>query len=370
MANKFDKNTHFINFINKANIIHSNYYDYSKSIYINNKIDIEIICPIHGSFFQRPDNHTKNINPAKCPFCSEITRRQNKTRTHEKFIELSNKVHNNKYIYPDKYINQDTKINIECPIHGIFKQKPERHLFGDGCPKCANKNITHEEFVERSNKIHKYKYKYIDKYKSTHEKVIIECPKHGLFIQTPHNHISGKCGCPYCNESKGEKLIKEILNNKNIKYIPQHTFYECKNVRKLPFDFYLPELNTCIEFDGIQHFKPIEYFGGIESFEYQKINDNIKNEYCKNKNIKLIRISYKDKNKIKDIIINNINQVLPNLNEFLELVSKFKDAYDDKCFIETFDIKTFELSINKYEDLQKFIDKVEELKIEYNHLWT
>ena len=94
------------------------------------------------------------------------------------------------------------------------------------------------------------------------------------------------------------------------------------------------------------------------------------------KNISVRKTKYKDDKYLLVITYNYFHKqtfISPqdfNLNEFLELVSKFKDAYDDKCFIETFDIKTFELSINKYEDLQKFIDKVEELKIEYNHLWT
>ena len=89
-------------------------------------------------------------------------------------------------------------------------------------------------------------------YKNAHTKIKILCPTHGVFEQTPTNHLKGK-GCPICQESKGEIKITNILNNKNIKHIKQYKFDECKYKRKLPFDFYLPELNMCIEFEVIAH---------------------------------------------------------------------------------------------------------------------
>lgn len=99
-------------------------------------------------------------------------------------------------------------------------------------------------------------------------------------------------GCPSCNSSKGEKQVEEYLKENLIPYKAQHTFNGCRYKKKLPFDFYLPTLNVAIEYDGIQHFEPVEVFGGKESFELQVIKDNIKNIYCKDKGIKLIRIPY------------------------------------------------------------------------------
>jgi len=125
-------------------------------------------------------------------------------------------------------------------------------------------------------------------------KIKIICKKHGIFEQTPDNHINKKTGCPICNESKGEKEIRIILNNLNIKYIKQKTFNNCKNKRKLPFDFYLTDYNLCIEFDGIQHFKSIEYFGGEKVLKETQKRDLIKNNYCKENNIKLLRIKYNE----------------------------------------------------------------------------
>ena len=82
--------------------------------------------------------------------------------------------------------------------------------------------------------------------------------------------------------------------NYNISFNKQYVFNDCKNILVLHFDFYLPDYNCCVEYDGIQHFKPIKRFGGIVSFEENLIRDKIKNEYCKNNNIHLIRISYKE----------------------------------------------------------------------------
>jgi hypothetical protein len=85
-----------------------------------------------------------------------------------------------------------------------------------------------------------------------------------------------------------------FLTTNNLKYIKQHRFYDCKDVRALPFDFYLPELNICIEFQGKQHYEPITYFGGLTTFNGQQKRDKIKMEYCFTNNIKLITIKYND----------------------------------------------------------------------------
>ena len=110
----------------------------------------------------------------------------------------------------------------------------------------------------------------------------------------PNNHLNNN-GCPRCKESKGEKEIREWLINNKIKYKPQHRFPECKNILTLPFDFYLPEHNTCIEFNGRQHYEPINKWGGIENLKEIQRRDKIKMEYCQNNNIPLIIIKYNDK---------------------------------------------------------------------------
>lgn len=106
--------------------------------------------------------------------------------------------------------------------------------------------------------------------------------------------------------------VESILKQNYIEYIREYRFGDCKYKKELPFDFYLPNNNICIEYDGEQHFKPIT-FGGISESEseinYQEtlIKDNLKTEYCKNHNIKLIRIKYNySKEQIKEILSANI----------------------------------------------------------------
>ena len=121
----------------------------------------------------------------------------------------------------------------------------------------------------------------------------IICKDHGIFEQVPTSHLRGD-GCLKCNKSKGNNRILEYLNENNIEFIEEKTLTDCVNKKKLPFDFYLPHKNILIEFDGKQHYEPIEYFGGINSLKSQIKRDLIKREYCENNNILLIIIRYDD----------------------------------------------------------------------------
>lgn len=104
------------------------------------------------------------------------------------------------------------------------------------------------------------------------------------------------------NQSSGESIIEKFLQKNDITYVSQKRFKDCRNNKPLPFDFYLSDKNICIEFDGIQHYEVIEYFGGINRYVNQKKNDSIKDIYCQEKNIKLIRIPYWDIKKIDNIL--------------------------------------------------------------------
>ena len=124
-----------------------------------------------------------------------------------------------------------------------------------------------------------------------------ECNKE--FKSLVHNIVAGathSCGC--FSRSNGEDKIKNLLDQIQIKYIEQYRFNDCKNQQTLPFDFYLSNYNCCIEYDGEEHFHPIKHFGGEQKFNHRKENDNIKDQYCKDNNIKLIRIPYTDYNEL------------------------------------------------------------------------
>jgi very-short-patch-repair endonuclease len=284
-------------FIEKAMKKHGDKYDYSLSVYNGGKSKIKIICPIHGLFTQEVRVHINN--GSGCPKCANTIIAKKISMDKKHFLNKSKKIHNNKYDYSlVEYKNAKQNIKIICKIHGIFEQTPSNHYKGLGCPKCGNISKSNklvkstENFLIDAKKIHKNLYDYsLVEYKNAKQNIKIICKIHGIFEQTPNKHLQGQ-GCPICKVSRGEKEIRQILNNNNIKYKRQQVFDDCKNIRKLQFDFYLPEYNTCIEYDGEQHYKSIEYFGGVKSFKLRQKRDMIKNDYCKNNNIKLLRIKY------------------------------------------------------------------------------
>ena len=225
----------------------------------------------------------------------------NKSNTKE-FVDKASFIHNYKFDYSLViYINNSTKVKIICPIHGIFKQSPGSHLNGNGCPMCSkNKKFSTEDFIKKAIEVHGDRYDYsLVIYFNAFKKVKIICKEHGVFEQLPTNHLSGKNGCPICCSSKGEEKIRNWLMENKFLFIEQHRFKDCKNKLSLSFDFYLPKLNICIEYDGIQHFKPISYFGGEEKLLFAQKSDKIKTKYCKDNKIKLIRIKYLDFKKIE-----------------------------------------------------------------------
>jgi hypothetical protein len=285
------------NFINKSQLIHKNVYDYSLVIYKNNRTKVKIICPVHGVFEQTPKNHLRRCG---CQKCSSY-KKSGKNLTNNIFVERSIKKHDGKYDYSlIKYINNYTKVKIICPVHGIFEQTPYHHYNGNGCQKCSNDFKTNIDFLEKSNQIHDSKYNYsLVNYINTNTKVKIICPVHGIFEQQPKHHYNGS-GCPMCKNSKGETFISNFLKEENITFSRQKKFLDCKNIYPLPFDFYLPMINICIEYDGEQHFKPMEIWGGEKEFNLIRIRDSIKTKYCIENNIKLVRIKY-DENKLEKL---------------------------------------------------------------------
>ena len=292
-------------FIKECNKIHGNLYDYSLVNYINANMKIKIICKIHGIFEQLAASH---INGVKCNKCVR------NILTQEQFILLAKEKHHYLYNYSlVNYINMREKICIVCKIHGIFNQAARHHLDGRGCPNCAiisignNNKISQEAFIEKAIQIHGENYDYsLVKYKLYTIKVVITCKKHGQFLQSPANHIKGH-GCPICKKSKGETQILNFLINRDIEFTQEKIFKNCRDIRPLPFDFYLPKYNLCIEYDGEQHFKPVKHWLGDEGLKDRQRKDTIKNQYCLKNNIDIIRIKFNENIENKLLSFNIFN---------------------------------------------------------------
>ena len=292
-------------FIDRAIKVHGNKYDYSDVVYVNAKIKVKILCPIHGEFQQTPDSHT---NMCGCPQCNP-----RHSQSLLEFINNATRIHNNKYDYETvQYINSKTHVNVTCKIHGIFSITPNNHLRGKGCKQCAiiyranNRRQSTQDIITKAQYTHGNRYDYsVLNYIHRDIKIDIICKIHGIFKQHAKDHINGQ-GCPKCRISKGESKIMKILDSKNIKYDIQYKFNECKYKQKLPFDFYLYDNNMCIEYDGEFHYKPARYSTNkklmLEKLEQTQRRDNIKTQYCIDNNIKLLRIPYWEFNNIEIIL--------------------------------------------------------------------
>ena len=270
-------------FIAQARKVHGDKYDYSKVIYKGALNKVIVICPIHGEFLVLPNNH---LSGQGCRECYKDERK----KTIEEFIAQARKVHGDKYDYSKvEYKNANTKVCIICPEHGKFWQTPANHLSGKGCKKCIGRYYaTNEEFIKDAKKVHGDKYDYSKvEYNGMFNDICIICPKHGKFYQKPIKHLEGQ-GCPICKQSHLENEIRCLLKRNGIIFEQEKKFDWLVNNEKLRLDFFIPSKNIAIECQGIQHYEPIEYFGGIDSFEKRKKNDILKKELCEKHGIKIL----------------------------------------------------------------------------------
>ena len=281
-------------FVEKAAICHNNRYDYSKVEYVNNRTKVCIICPEHGEFWQRPDKHLQGQG---CPKCCK----KNRKYTTDEFIKAARMIHGDKYDYSSVVYgtNKKDKITIICPEHGEFITSPDCHLNGYGCKYCNKGAVfNNDDFIKISNIVHDNKYTYTKtEYKKSIKKVIITCPIHGDFYQTPSKHINGH-GCPECaklyrkKESKLYDVLKEVFNNETV----IHSYYDKDILGKQEIDIFFPKYKIGIEFQGEQHFQPIDFAGlGIDFattlYEECKNRDIRKKEICEQNNIHLLYFS-------------------------------------------------------------------------------
>lgn len=344
-------------FIYKANVKHLNKYDYSKVIYISGKLKVIITCPLHGDFEQAPSLHLIN---GGCKKCANINRALSKSFKIEDYIKICNKKHNNKYNYSKTIIkNLNDKIIIICPIHGEFKQIAGTHKQGAECKKCGiikfSKANTFDTkyFIEKASKIHDNKYDYSkSSYINNTTRLEIICPIHGSFFKTPVSHYSGNA-CSVCNKSKNELKICNWLSYYNIKFEEQKKFIDCINIKPLPFDFYLPDYNLLIEYQGEQHFKEIKYFKG--DLEKRQRLDLIKKNYALNNNYNFLEITYKD----------NTNEKLYNYFRFMKTLDiKIDHNIPDGVFKENVSNTA---RLIRYAG-QEYLDKLNKLNSEYEFI--
>lgn len=317
-------------FIAKARAIHGDLYDYSQVKYVNYTTPVTIICQIHREFQQKPREHLSKKKCHKCDPSHKMTR--------EEFIEKAQFVHGDRYDYSKViYRGSKKKVIIICREHGDFEQQPTSHLAPTDCPKCGiikrakSRAKDAPYFIAKARLVHDDLYDYSKvNYVNRSTNVTITCREHGEFHQAPANHYQGK-GCSKCNNSRGETLIEKFLTAKGINYETQKKFDTCRNIFKLPFDFYLPEYDVLIEFDGIQHFEARDRFEGVTGFENTKNNDLIKDKWVCQNGKTLLRIPYVELNMIDVYVPAFIDSLVEDVKN--RVVSTAFEGYNNRDYI-------------------------------------
>ena len=331
-------------FIAKAREIHGDTYVYDEVDYTNNHTDICIICPTHGRFWQSPKSHLRG---AGCPKCPKTKTREKQITETNNFIQKARKIHGDEYIY-DKvvYVSAKTPVTITCKIHGDFQQTPDAHLAGKGCLTCSvRKKLSTEEFVVNARLVHGGDYIYTKtNYVNNRTPVIITCPKHGVFQQTPGHHLRG-CGCPHCvhHTSKDEmgiyNLVTNLINDENI----------IKSDRNLldgrEIDILIPSHKLAIEYNGLYWHS--ENQGKDKNYHLRKT------ELAESKGYHLIQIFEDEWLEHKDIVTNKIRHFLgkddgkPVVGARKCTIKKVSKA-DAEVFLNTYHIQGFVGSTTYY----------------------
>lgn len=308
-------------FISKAKAIHGNKYDYSKVEYKNTKTKVCIICPEHGEFWMKPNDHlSRKFGCHKCGWAKEG---ENRTKTTEEFIKEAREKYGNRFDYSKVDYKKGTeKVCIIChekDAYGVeigeFWQTPANHLTygysGEIMP------VTTERFIERAKKVHGDFYNYSKTvFEKSTKKVVITCPIHGDFEQTPHLHLRGE-SCPKCkNVSALEVKTRTILKSLNIDFYEQKRF---EFLGKQSLDFYIPKLKMAIECQGRQHFIGSEIW---ENLDILVERDRTKNILCEKNGVNIVYVIDKKYSTMDSMYSKENTMNIKDLKTFLEKVIK------------------------------------------------
>jgi hypothetical protein len=294
-------------FIERANKIWSNEYDYSKTVYSSSLVKIIVICKKHGEFKQLPWNHLK-YGCAKCG--REINKRNIilKEECKRNFISKACLVHNSSYEYSKSiYVTSILKLTVTCKIHGDFMISPNNHLRGKGCNLCANK----KRIAGVTKRFNDYCVKFKEKHGDTYDYSSVEwynaslpitviCKKHGEFKITPYNHQKGtgcqKCSNNYSSISLDWLLFMQVSYNIEIQHAKNNGEFIIPTTR-YKADGYCETINTIFEFYGdFWHGNPniydMEKINPITGISFQKLYDKTieKSNFIKKSGYKLVEI--------------------------------------------------------------------------------
>lgn len=255
--------------------------------YINNREKIKVI---HNKC-----KHEYRVSPKaflrgnRCPNCNPARR-----RTTEEFKREVNQLVKGEYTVVSEYAGHHKPVTMRHNQCGrVYKVLASDFLKGRRCRECAFAKLrkTNEEWVSQVKSLVGDDYIFLEEYRGDNVKIRYRHSCGGSHEVTPNNFINGT-RCPLCKESSGEAYIRRYLTEKGVPFESQKTFKGLVYKNPLYYDFYIPKYNVLIEYQGEQHYRPNPYFGGEEGYQKQRIRDNIKRDYAKDKGITLLEIPY------------------------------------------------------------------------------
>lgn len=269
--------------------------DFSKSLYTGVEDYMEIVCKLHGPFKIKPHSIAKGGN---CPMCSRNNRYDPIRITIDELERIIKERYGDKYkLKRDTFTVASNNFVVVCEEHGPFITNL-RTIRSSGCRKCfiERDTLTSEEFIAKSKKLFPNMLTY-DKvvYTGSKNKVTLTCKTHGDFDIIAGEHLRKgrrRYACPICTSSNGEKLIHTLLRDAKIKFTRQWSFQGSR----YKFDFHIKKTKILIEYDGEQHFKPVDWYGGVEGYRKRVKSDKAKALLAKKNGYEIMRFAYYDTN--------------------------------------------------------------------------
>ncbi len=255
------------------------------------------------------------LSGARCAHCYGTPR-----KTTEQFINYVLGITGHDYEVLGEYKDNRTEILLKHNGCGaVFGMRPYVFNRGSRCPKCAGLKRAAKLSAKYTQSIESHRsrifeltgseYVLIKKVEGRRPRYLILHQKCGREYEARIDSFYRGSRCPICKESKGEEKIRRYLTENGYEFIPQYSISECKNKNPLRFDFAVCQnnkINCLIEYDGVQHFEPSSFFGGQKEHELIRKRDKIKEEYCINNGIKLIRIPYHNLGAIEETLASTI----------------------------------------------------------------
>ncbi|MFE8700959.1 hypothetical protein ACFYKX_10055 [Cytobacillus sp. FJAT-54145] len=240
-------------------------------------------------------NHLLRAKKPTCPMCSKT--HQPTQAEWEKEVQSS---HNGEYRAISVYQSHDRKVKLFHTVCGeTINITPHSFRQGKGCRKCNLHILTTEEWKDLVNETTSGEYQAVGLYTFNDQKTSIKHMTCGTVYDVTPNSFKNGSRCPKCQESKGEKALRDFLTQSNTPFTPQYAFsdlYDKSPSHPLKFDVAIHDQPSfpliLVEYDGEQHFKPVNYMGGEDNFRDIRRRDKKKNHYSIQHQIPLIRIPY------------------------------------------------------------------------------